>query len=168
MKPLLFFALLFFGAGVGWNAGERYRRRTRLLGAFRQAFVLLELEVLVRRVPLPEVARELAAEGPEELRGFFADLARRLAEGARSFGEAWDAALEPLVPNLREADRRLLRAAGSTLGRGDVEHAARVFRRTDEELARRIEEALEEERRYAGLYRNLGFLGGLALGILVL
>ncbi|MBE3550830.1 MAG: Stage III sporulation protein AB [Brockia lithotrophica] len=168
MKPLLFFALSLCGAGIGWSTGERYRRRTRLLGAFRQAFLVLELEVLVRRVPLPEVARELSAEGPEELRGFFADLARKLADGARSFGEAWEGALEPLTPHLREADQRLLRAAGSTLGRGDVEHAARVFHRTDEELARRIEEALEEERRYVGLYRNLGFLGGLALGILVL
>jgi len=168
MSLLLFLALFGGGVGIGWSAGERYRRRTRTLDAFRQAFLVFELEVLIRRVALPEVVDRLAAEGPEELRIFFGELARRLADGARSFGEAWTSALVTIASILQEPDLRFLRAAGTTLGQGDIEHASRVFHRAEEELAHRIEEALADERRYVELYRTLGLLSGLALGILVL
>lgn len=155
-------AVIFaLGAGVlclilGLSLGEATLRRSRRIQGWVRALERLET-ALENRLSLPEA---LTLTGQREMRG----VAQILEKEPLSTPEmAWEKGV-----SLRQEEGRILRMLFARLGRGDLgmrTQAVRQARQMLEELGSRIAAQAERDR---PLYRSFGWLGGMAVTLLLL
>ncbi len=171
--------LHWVGAGlvVGGTAllGQVYardlHRRPAELQAVRTALQMLETEIDYGASPLPVAMRRVARFGREPARELFSVAAEILDHGGGGgAGEAWSAAVRRVEPGTAWAagDVEILLALGPCLGGSHREDQLRHLRLCMERLSAAEAEARSAAARNARLARHLGFLGGIALVLLVL
>ncbi len=158
-------------AGCFWMGEQKARRltaRVRMLCSLRMALEQMERELQLRLLPMPALMETLSVRGDPLVR----DLFRRAREALETlpettFAQAWSPLIRDL-PDLEEADRRLLLPVGQILGRYDAPGQASALGQVRRELERQQEQAQEESSRLGRVYRAVGAAGGGFLIILLL
>ncbi len=170
LKAVGFAAIVAGASAAGTMVAGSYGARTRQLGQLRVALHLLESEVNYALGALPGALERVAAGVAPPVRSLFARAAARLRSGEGvSAGEAWEEAARGVFPAtaLESGDLDILLALSGHLGVTDRDDQLRHLRLAGERLRVKEEEARDEQRASERMWRYLGLLGGLALGIVL-
>lgn len=169
LRALACMAVTAAGAGLGWWMGERCRTRAAQLEACDLLLARLQSRLTAERL----TTRELLLQGAESPRlsglPFLSLAAEGLSQGT-PFPQAWAQALTASRSSLALAgeDWTPLEALGEILGAAEGERQAEELGLLRELLGERIADAREQCRVKGKLSDSLGFLGGAALGILLI
>jgi stage III sporulation protein AB len=165
--------MIFFAAsGGGFFASVQLERRKRQLGGFKRSLLFLRREIDYALAPLPEAFSHTADRVEEPWKQFWKGAAEELQKGKKSrvdFFTYW----ERQVQNIKrfhpwQKDWELFYRMGKGLGQMDKEMQLSQLQMLEKEMESREEEAGEECRKKAHLYRVLGAcLGGLGVILLL-
>ena len=161
--------LLACGA-AGMLLARSLALRRETLRELQVALQLLETEISFTATPLPEALRRVAEKTRTPTRRLFATASQMLrSTPGAAVSQAWDRGLGVLAAAapLEERDLAVLSDLGQGLGQGDKADQIGKLELAKAQLRQLEEEASEESRRQARLWQTLGFLGGLALIILL-
>ncbi|HEY3314771.1 MAG TPA: stage III sporulation protein SpoIIIAB [Bacillota bacterium] len=156
---------------LGFLAAANYERRPRELAELISALGLLETEIAYAATPLAEAFGSIASRSGQPARGIVAEARRCLTSGeGRPAAEVWSSAVQKVwtATSLKAADRDILLDFGASLGASDREDQIKHICLARERLRRAEGEAIGEAGRLARLYKNLGFLGGVMVVIILL
>ncbi|MFZ5898574.1 MAG: stage III sporulation protein AB [Bacillota bacterium] len=172
MLKLLGSLMVITATGIyGITVAQHYARRPRELRALEIALAMLETEISYGATPLAEAFDGVAQRADPLVSGLFVYARDELAAGKGiTAADAWQRAIGAFVPDsaLKGEDVAALRGLGPILGGSGREDQVRHIRLTVEHLkvvrVRAEEEALKNVR----LWQYLGFLGGIAVVLVIL
>lgn len=162
-------AVIAAGSGLGWWFGERSRQRVRQLEACDHFLARLQSRLTTER-PTTRSLLTQAAESPRLAALTFLPLALEAMERGDPFPSAWAQALTASRDRmaLSEEDYPPLEGLGEILGTSDGDRQAEELGLFRDLLHENLSAAREQQRVRGNLSTTLGFLGGTALGILLL
>ena len=163
----LFFSAItvLFGAAAGIWFSRRLKERER----FMSSVILLINELTVQiKYTNTEIGTMLkhASRNQAYQNLLFVTSCTDINENG-DFHPLWNEGVKK-QPYLTPADRELLLALGDRLGETDLDGQLSFLELTCEMLKKQQQEAAENYRKKGRMYRSVGFLCGLALGIMVL
>ncbi|MDK2887557.1 MAG: stage sporulation protein [Thermoanaerobacter sp.] len=158
--------ILLAGGGMGVTMAGYYARRPQELRSLQAALKMLETEITYTATPLPEALGRVAERaGPRVALLFNRAREELMSPAGCTAREAWEEALKAFYPTsaLAPSDLAVLRQLGPALGISSMEDQSKHLRLAMEQLGREMAQAEEKASRYVKLWNYLGFLGGLAL-----
>lgn len=169
---LIGLAAVVLSATIAGNVvAAGYGARTRQLGQLRVGLHLLRSEVIYALGALPGALDRVAAGVSPPVAGIFRQAAAllRSREGV-SAGEAWDRSVLAAFSQtaLSAGDLEVVRALTGYLGQTDRDDQQRHLGLAVERLKVREDEARSDQQASERMWRYLGLLGGLALGLVLL
>lgn len=143
--------------------------RHKELNDLRRYMQMLETEVTYGATPLPAALRNISNKAEGILGSFFSFIADSLTD--RSFytvRDAWTYGTEAVLKgsSLKQPDVELIKSFGSILGSSDREDQKKHFELFYLQLRHQEDAALEDIRKSAKMYRDLGFLLGIAVFVI--
>ena len=171
MVKFLGASVLVLGSGLaGLSVGRGYSRRPRELKSLQTALKLLATEISYALSPLSEALANVAARSPAEAASLFrvagAELAANTGGGA---AQAWQKATSLFGRNtsLTGGDLALVNQLGQALGISDRDDQMSHLELVLHQIDLQIDEAQAAAAKNARLWNYLGFLGGLALALIL-
>ncbi len=166
-----FVAIVVASTLAGNLVAGSFSSRVKELGQLRTGLHLLGTEVKYAMSALPEAFTRVAQGVSLPVRRIFTEAAARLASGeGLTAGEAWEAAVRSVawVTALDSGDVEVLLALAPYLGVTDREDQERHLLLVEDRLEAREAEAARDRAASERMWRYLGILGGLALGVALL
>lgn len=156
------------GLGLVW--ARNYEQRPSQLMALESALQLLETEIIYGATPMEDAMELVANRCDKEIRSLFEKTADQLKKmNGITAGEAWNKALEKFYPEtaLNKSDYYILKRMGAVLGCSDREDQTKHLELTKSQLKMAAKQAEALARKNAGMFKYLGFLGGLFLVLII-
>lgn len=165
MNVALSAAVVLFAAAVGLYFSKRLKEREKQLSAALLFVKELSVQIRYTNSKIYSILNSAAYSGTYSDLFFIKDCAA-LKEN-EDFHPVWDKGVKKQF-FLHERDRELLAALGERLGETDCDGQIAFLEMTEEMLKKQCDEAHEEYMQKSKMYRSVGLLCGLALGIMVL
>ena len=156
---------VLFGAAAGIWFSKRLKERERFISSV--ILLIKELTVQIKYTNTEIGAMLKSASQNEAYRNLlFVSSCAEISENG-DFHPLWNDGIKN-QPFLTPSDRELLFALGDRLGETDLDGQLSFLELTCEMLKKQQQEASENYRQKGRMYRSVGLLCGLALGIMVL
>ncbi|WP_338470223.1 stage III sporulation protein SpoIIIAB [Niallia sp. XMNu-256] len=155
---------------TGFEIAKQLTERPRQLRTLKTALQSLEAEIMYGQTPLHEASRRLSQQLTAPINEFFAKFSRKLSENETTVRDAWEESLKEIWGRtaLKKGEFEIMKQFGETLGRHDRISQQKQILLTLTHLDREETEAREKQVRYEKMVKNIGFLSGLLLIILLL
>lgn len=155
---------------IGFEISSRYRQRPKQIRQFRTALQALEAEIMFGHIPLKEASIRLSKQLPSPINQFFDHFSQLLDISDIQVKTAWNNSLENITgfTDLKKSDIEILSQFGETLGKHDRYQQQKQIKLTMAHLEREEDEALDMQGKYEKMVKNLGFLIGLLIIILLI
>lgn len=147
-----------------------YVERTRLLNSLLSTLQMLETEIVYGATPVPILFKKIGKKSKRELENIFITAANLLDEKqGQTFEEVWYKSVTEETKNtvFNKEDIEILLALGKNLGISNCEDQIKHIRLIQEDIKRQYELSLIEQGKNVKLYKNLGFLLGLSIVIIL-
>lgn len=170
IKLLGCLTILMCSTAAGYLLASGYTRRVRELRIFQHALQSLESEILFTSTPLPQAVQRTAAKLDSPMDRLFGSFGRMLEQRTgHTAGEVWDVAVDQArrFLCLDREDLDIVRDFGKNLGSTDKANQEKNFQLVKFQLEVQLAKAEEKRRRNEKMCKNLGFLLGAALVILL-
>lgn len=156
---------------MGILLARKYSIRPEALKKFRFSMQMLETEIIYGSTPLPYALQNISRKSEKPWNDFFYEISENIIK--RKFftmEEAWNNAMKKhlSLPFLSKADAELIKGMGKVIGRSDTEDQKKHFNLLYAELKQLEEMAEFDRRRNERMYKNLGFLLGIAIFIVLI
>lgn len=164
-------AIIISSSGLGYMAGLRLCMRVRELKLLIISLQILETEISYTSTPLPLAFHEVSLKSDAPVKFIFKSAYELLKKKIYpTVGEAFEKALYENKDKLSliNEDYELLKSFGFTLGNSDIENQITSFKLVIKQLEAQIIKAEEIRNKNEKMYKNLGFLAGLAVSIIFL
>lgn len=161
---------LIIGFGcLGILKASQVRKRPREIRGMINALALLDTEIYWGVTPLPEAFKILQDRTEPPWKEFFSKLEEKLRRGENA-ARAWERSIqeERKKTCLSEEDWRIIKEIGKGLGRSDRNEQHKQLELVQKHLASIDENARQQADRKAKMWSYLGFLGGMAVVIIIL
>lgn len=162
--------ILFSATAGGYMMAGKFAGRVRDLRAVQEGLNMLESEILFTSTPLPEALHRTAERLEKPVNRIFSTAAQILdSRMGYTAGEAWSMAFERNRDSLyfNGEDLDIIKNFGKSLGSTDKENQEKNFRLVRLQLNSQQIKAEEERSKNERMYRNLGFLFGATIIILL-
>lgn len=163
-------ALLLIGVTTwtGFEWSKNLNDRPKHIRQLKSALQMLEAEILYSQVPLREAFRIISKQIPYPTQFLFQTLYESMEQYAVKFFLLWERQVKQLVniSALGKNELEILKQFGQTLGQHDFTQQQKHIQLAIHHLERELEEAKDDQYKYAKMAKSLGFLGGLFLVIL--
>jgi stage III sporulation protein AB len=162
--------ILFATTWTGFEVAKQLTERPRQLRTLKTALQSLEAEIMYGHTPLYEAARRLSQQLPSPINGFFYKFGNKLTESETTVRDAWEESLKEIWGKtaLKKGEFEIMKQFGETLGRHDRVSQQKQIMLTLTHLEREENEARDRQFKYEKMVKNIGFLTGLLLIILLL
>jgi stage III sporulation protein AB len=162
--------ILFATTWTGFEVAKQLTERPRQLRSLKTALQSLEAEIMYGHTPLHEAARRLSQQLPSPINDFFKRFGNKLTESETTVRDAWEESLKEIWGKtaLKKGEFEIMKQFGETLGRHDRVSQQKQIMLTLTHLEREENEARDRQNRYEKMVKNIGFLTGLLLIILLL
>lgn len=162
--------IIIAGTAIGFVQAASYVNRSKQLRMLIYALQRLETEINYGQTLLPDALNK-SSEGIEQpLRMLFTETAKLLEESKEmSMQEVWQQSIETIWGRtaLREREKDVLLRMGAVLGMSDAVDQQKHLQLAQLQLKSEEEQALQEQQRYANMWRSLGTLGSILIVILM-
>jgi len=162
--------IVFSGGIAGLVVANSYATRPEELKNLRCALGMLETEIGFGLTPLPEALNRVGRRMGGSVGYFFREVAAALNDDCGlSAGEAWEKCLGILKEEafLSQGDLDILRSFGNTLGVSDRDDQIKHLRLAQEQLSLQEHDAEKLKEGNQRMWRTIGFLGGLAVVLIL-
>ena len=161
--------ILLAGGLTGLHMSRQYTGRPRQIRQLIQALQRLETEISYGSTPLGDAFASIARQLSGPVAQLMEEAAKELAAETVDTRQALERSAERCWQRtaLRAAERDIWLHLGSILGVSDRDDQIRHLRLAMSQLKTEETAALEDERRYAPMWRSLGVLGGALIAILL-
>ncbi len=170
MKWIGVILILFTCTWVGLERSNKYRGRTKQIRECIQALQLMEAEMSYGNVPIKGLFEILTEQLSKPVSTFFEEMSGRMAKTNQPLQHVWTETLEHSKNRLAltKKDLHILHQFGHSLGMHDLIQQKKQIELASIHLHRQLNEAIEEERRFAGMSRTLGFLTGILIVLILI
>lgn len=155
----------------GYVMAGKYSSRVRHLRLVQNGFSMIENEIFFTSTPLPQTFQKTAGRIGKPVNRVFA-IASDILNSHMGYtaGEAWSIAIGRTkdILCLNEEDMEILRNFAKSLGCTDKENQEKNFRLVEVQLNLQLKKAEEDRSKNERMYKNLGFLLGATLVILLI
>lgn len=165
-------ALLFLSitTWIGFEWSHKLNKRPVQIRQLKNALQILEAEMLYSQLPLQAAFLTISEQIPEPIKTFFVNVSQEMSTNRFDLLEIWDGQVNELlsVSSLGRNESEILKQFGRTLGQHDYLQQQKHIQLTTTHLDRELEDAREHQQRYSKMARNLGFLCGLFIVLLII
>lgn len=165
-------ALLFIGTTtwIGFEWSKKLNNRPKHIRQLKNALQILEAEILYSQLPLQEAFITIAKQIPQPTKSFFLALGISMEEKNPDLYSIWEKQVNALmdVSCLSGNDQEVLNQFGRTLGQHDFDQQQKHIQLTVSHLDRELEDARDNQSRYAKMAKSLGLLCGLFIVLLLI
>ena len=165
VKYFILFLILVSSTLIGKFFSNKYIYRLEELEDIKNSLNILKTKIKFTYEPIPEVFGEIAENVSSNVRRLFV-LAKQNME-KMSAGEAFEEAVDNIICNLKNEDKKVIKMLSKLLGQTDIEGQISQIEITEEFLRNQIKEAEEEKRKNERLYTRLGTVIGLTIVIIL-
>lgn len=155
---------------LGFIFANTYIERSKLLNATLSTLQMLETEIVYGATPIPIIMQKVGKKSNKDIKNIFLHAGNLLSLNlGQTFDEVWYRAVsqESKDTYFSKEDIDLLLSLGKNLGISNTEDQMKHIRLLQEEFKRQYELALIEQGKNVKLFKNLGFLLGIAIVIIV-
>lgn len=155
---------------TGFEVAQRFHQRPRQLREIQSGLQILETEISYGLTPLPKALEKIAQSIEGRIGDFFFVVGNQIINNpGTTIREAWSKGLEYLREHcaLTDCDQNILSNFGMTLGVSDRQDQVKHLKLVMAQLAAAEANAWEEKAKNERMFKSLGFLGGLAIVILL-
>lgn len=156
---------VLFGAATGIWFSKRLKERERFMSSVILLIKELTVQIKYTNTEIGEMLKH-ASQTETYQNLLFVTSCTNISENG-DFHPLWNDGVKK-QPYLTSTDRELLFALGDRLGETDLDGQLSFLELTCEMLKKQQEEAAENYRKKGRMYRSVGLLCGLAVGIMVL
>jgi stage III sporulation protein AB len=163
--------ILIASSGFGYIAGSRFKYRVKELRLLMVSLQMLETEMTYTNTPLPEAFESVYLKSSTPINFIFKKVSQSLKNHTFStVGEAFEKALLDCkdIMALSTEDIDILKSFGHTLGSSDIDGQIKSFKMVLKQLETQEAKAEEDRSKNEKMYKNLGFLAGIAVSVLLL
>ncbi|SHE52210.1 stage III sporulation protein AB [Caldanaerobius fijiensis DSM 17918] len=161
--------VLFSTTFLGISIANNYKLRLTALRDIQRCLEYLMTEVIYVQTPLPEAFINTAKIASKEIAPLFEATIEILErEENCSIKQAFIKSLEKLDLPLDREDIKIIKHLGNTLGSTDVENQVRAFKLALSRLSKQEELALKLKEKNEKLFKEIGFLCGAIIVILLI
>ncbi|MEN2464731.1 stage III sporulation protein SpoIIIAB [Ornithinibacillus sp. FSL M8-0202] len=165
-------ALLFIGVTtwLGFEWSNKLARRPKQIRQLINALQVLEAEILYSQMPLHDAFLSIAKQIPEPCASFFQSVANKMMGTNSYFDLVWEECVANYMDNssLTSHEKEILLQFGRTLGQHDFDQQQKHIQLTIKHLERELDDARDEQDKYGKMAKNLGFLTGLFIVLLLI
>ena len=161
----ILFLILVSSTLIGKFLSNKYIYRLEELEDIKNSLNILKTKIKFTYEPIPEVFGEIAENVSSNVRRLFV-LAKQNME-KMSAGEAFEEAVDNIICNLKNEDKKVIKMLSKLLGQTDIEGQISQIEITEEFLNTQIKEAEEEKLKNEKLYTRLGTVMGLTIVIIL-
>lgn len=131
---------------------------------------MLEAEILYSQLPLHDAFISIAKQIPNPCATFFRNVSMKMLEINSYFENVWEEQVKNYMDqsSLGSNEQEILLQFGRTLGQHDFTQQQKHIQLTIKHLERELEEARDEQDKYGKMAKNLGFLTGLFIVLLLI
>lgn len=165
VKYFILFLILVSSTLIGKFLSNKYIYRLEELEDIKNSLNILKTKIKFTYEPIPEVFGEIAENVNSNVSSLFV-LAKQNME-KMSAGEAFEEAVDNIICNLKNEDKKVIKMLSKLLGQTDIEGQISQIEITEEFLRNQIKEAEEEKRKNERLYTRLGTVIGLTIVIIL-
>ncbi|QUH26648.1 stage III sporulation protein SpoIIIAB [Serpentinicella alkaliphila] len=155
---------------IGVIYAKSYTERTKLLNNIIGTLQMLESEIVYSATPLPLLLKKISKRSKSEIAKIFSKTVEILEKkDGQTFSDAWQLAIKEETKHsvLKKEDIELLIQLGNSLGISDIDDQVKHIRLAMEEIKRSYEQSIVEQNKNVQLYKNLGFLFGISVVIIL-
>ncbi len=154
---------------LGLLKANQIKRRPREIREMINALALLDTEIYWGVTPLPEAFKVLKDRTDSPWKEFFSKLEEKLRKGENAF-TAWEMTIREHQKqiSLRDDDWRIIKEIGKGLGRSDRNEQHKQLELAQKHLTSIDGRARLEAESKAKMWSYLGFLGGIAVVIIMI
>ena len=157
----------------GYYKGNSYKNRVELLKRFRGSLQMLETEIMYGATSLPVAFSNVGRKMDYPFSDFYGDLSEGLLERIFEFvDEAWDKICEYVFIDrglgFKKEDIELIKGFGKVLGCSDRADQKKHFDLFYVQIDGNIDKAEEDRKSHEKLYKNMGFLIGCGVSVILL
>lgn len=165
-KYIILLIIFFLTTFLGLAFSNKYRQRVSDLKSIRNILNILGTKITYTYEPLPQIFSDIY----NEFDGGIAELFKMAKEKMQeiSAGEAWKFAIENSNTSMNGEDLNVLKNLEKLLGKTNVEGQLSEIELMKKFIDTQIQKAEEDQRKNEKLYRNLGFIVGLAIVIILI
>lgn len=170
MKWIGALLLLSVTTWIGFDWSNQLHKRPIQIRLLKNALQILEAEMLYSQAPLQDAFIVIAEQIPEPVTSFFYNISKQMRTNQFDLIEIWDEEVSELIKNssLTKHESEILKQFGRTLGQHDYQQQQKHIQLTATYLDREHEDAKEYQLRYGKMAKNLGFLCGLFIVLLLI
>ena len=161
--------ILVSGTMLGFHVSDRFAKRTGQIRLMLHALQRLETEIAYGRTPLPAALDKIGRQAAEPVSGLFRHASELMSSDLLTTEDAWRKAVDANWPQtaMKESEKEVLKQLGGSLGASDSADQIKHLRLAMSQLRMEEENAAEDQRKYAKMWRSLGALCGALVVILV-
>jgi stage III sporulation protein AB len=154
---------------LGLLKAYQIKKRPQEIREMINALTLLDTEIYWGVTPLPEAFKVLKDRTDSPWKDFFSKLEEKLRKGENAFS-AWETTISEHQKRifLIDDDWRIIKEIGKGLGRSDRYEQHKQLELALKHLTSIDEKARQEAERKAKMWSYLGFLGGIAIVIIMI
>lgn len=171
LKVLGCIMILGASSGIGFNYGEKFKKRTKQLNELQRCIHQLQNEIVYTHSPLPEAILDISQKSISPIKNIFEQVSSLLfLNEVDTVYEAFKNVIEKQKDNLslKKEDTTVILDLAKTLGESDIGGQQRMFSLTLENLKKQIKSSESLMNKNVKMYRYLGFsLGAMLVIILV-
>ncbi|GAA0458022.1 stage III sporulation protein SpoIIIAB [Alkalibacillus silvisoli] len=155
--------ILFTCTWVGIDIAKNYAKRPKEIRELLQALQIMEAEIVYAQEPIHRVLSYVSKQLSPPVTYIFYDLAEQLMLGDTTLQVLWEQIITNQWRNtaMKSKEKEILMQFGQSLGLHNVEQQQKQIQLAKVHLQHELEDAQEEEKRFSGMFRTLGFLSGL-------
>lgn len=158
-------------AAIGYLYSSECSRRPQELRMLQSMLNMFENEIKFLSDTITEAFQKISSASDCRTSVFFSGTARLLVENSgMGAAEAWNSTVRANIrmTALNREDEEIVASFGKMLGKSDLEGQIKNIRLTLNQLEVQEKKAEEHRKRNEVMYRTLGFLGGLAIVIILI
>lgn len=165
-------ALLFLSitTWIGFDWSNKLNRRPVQIRQLKNALQILEAEMLYSQLPLRVAFMTISEQIPEPVKSFFHNVSEKMNTHQIDLLSIWDEQVDEFIQSsaLGRNEYEILKQFGRTLGQHDYLQQQKHIHLTTTHLDRELEDARSYQLKYGKMAKNLGFLCGLFIVLLLI
>lgn len=163
--------IIFSTTVLGFNYGERLKRRTKELYEIQRCIFEIENRIVYTHTPLPEALKNTAVKAEEPISTVLEQISYMLKENkVYSVHEAFKNAFSNKIENLslKDEDINIILDFSKSLGESDIDGQREIFSLVIENIKKQIRISEDVIKKNVKMYRCLGFSMGAVVSILLI
>lgn len=165
MKWIGAILILFTCTWVGLDIGKNYNKRPKQLKELLHALQMMEAEMVYSKEPIQRVLFQLSKQLTQPLGQIFQAIAEGLEQSHESLQTIWTDIVNKKwsLTAMSHKEKEIMIQFGQSLGVHNLDQQQKQIHLAKLHLQRELSDAADDERKFASLFRTLGFLTGLLL-----